>query len=199
MQHWMKKIFVVLITILTLGAYVPPIYLDANADTETDEVAPASSNDVAPESAIEEKHDDSNDAPESEDDMVRAITDQAKAQTFAKLGPRIVNQVEDEFMTKILPSIEEVVNQVLVEAGEESLPYYGITEKPSSGYGEKIFDIYDARTNKDIVRFHVRRDNRPQEGYWFNFHYHLSNDGFEKHHQIGEVYWDKNTPPKWMA
>src|SRR5699024_12744030 len=87
----------------------------------------------------------------------------------------------------ILPEIENVITHMLTDMEDEA-PYIGITEKPSTGYGERIFNIYDYRTQRDIARFDVRRDNRPQDGYWFNFHYHLGDDNFEKHYEIGEIY-----------
>lgn len=96
--------------------------------------------------------------------------------------------------SEILPKIEEVVTDLLVNAGDEEVPYLEITEEPTAGYGEKIFNVYNQRTKEEIARFHVRRDKRPGEGYWFNFHYHLKDDQFVKHHQIGEVFWEKNTP-----
>src|SRR5699024_9546688 len=130
--------------------------------------------------------------------IVKAITDQAKEQTLTKFGPKITNQVETEFTMAILPIMEEVITDLLAQK-EDELLFLGVTESPTKGYGEKIFNIYDYRTNKDIARFDVRRDNRPQDGYWFNFHYHLCDDNFETHHEIGEIYWDKNTPPKWMS
>src|SRR5690625_2926285 len=99
----------------------------------------------------------------------------------------------------ILPTMEEALQHILTDIGEEDATYIGITEQLSTGYGEKIFHVYDYRTKNDIARFHVRRDNRPLEGYWFNFHYHLYDDNFEKHYEIGEIYWDKNIPPKWMS
>ncbi|WP_310794657.1 YpjP family protein, partial [Bacillus safensis] len=24
-------------------------------------------------------------------------------------------------------------------------------------------------------------------------------DGFQTHHELGNIYWDKNTPPSWMS
>ncbi|HLQ71498.1 MAG TPA: YpjP family protein, partial [Bacillota bacterium] len=132
-------------------------------------------------------------------DYVQLLTDKAIEQTIAKLGPKITEKVEDDFMESILPAMESVLETVLTEAGEDALPYYAITEEPAKGVGERIFHVYDFHNEKDVARFDVRRDNRPQEGYWFNFHYHLSADNFEYHHEIGEIYWNKNMPPKWMS
>lgn len=80
-----------------------------------------------------------------------------------------------------------------------NVKYIEIVENTNPGYGEKIFDLYDMRDGKALAKFHVRRENRPLDGYWFNFHYHEQLDNYETHHTIGEVYWSKNTPPKWMS
>lgn len=204
MKLWMRKVTVVLVTIMTLGLYVPPIHINTNAEDNKETVSPeADVTNAVFTSVAEETEEVETDSSDGEaltnDYFVSVLTEKAKEQTITKLGPKIVSQVDDEFTTEILPNIEEVVHMILADSEEEDLPYYGITESPSRGLGERIFNLYDYRTNEDIARFHVRRDNRPQEGYWFNFHYHLNDDGFEEHHQIGEIYWDKNIPPKWMA
>ncbi len=62
-----------------------------------------------------------------------------------------------------------------------------------------MFNIYDEQTGKDLIRFHVRTENRPGEGYYYNFHYHTAEDQFATHHNLGDVYWSKNTPPKWLS
>ncbi|WP_186576009.1 YpjP family protein [Aquibacillus kalidii] len=195
MRLWLKKISVVLITFMTLGIYIPPTYLEASVDNEE---LVSTENDTSDRFLEDDIDTDDVEEINLNDQYISTITEQAKLQTVSKLGPKITKQVEDEFTTLILPNIEAVVKSILEEA-EEEVPYFAITEQPSSGYGEKIFNIYNYRTKQDIARFHVRRVNRPQEGYYFNFHYHVSTDGFEEHHDIGEIYWDKNTPPKWMS
>lgn len=211
MKLWIRKISVILITIMTLGMYVPPSFIDVEAEEgnkalseETNpnentaedeaEVPPVSEPDVPAPTLVSEPEEEA-----TSDRLINRLTEKAKEQSIEKLGPRIVAQVENDFTAEILPKIEESLEMILTEAGEEHLPYYGITEHPADGVGEKIFNVYDYRTRKDIARFHVRRDNRPLEGYWFNFHYHVSKDGFENHHEIGEIYWDKNIPPQWMS
>ncbi|MGY0694924.1 YpjP family protein [Virgibacillus sp. FSP13] len=203
MKRWMRKVSVVLIAIMTLGLYVPPTYLNTNAEENNEAVSPDAdvNQDVLTSVSDEDEIDLSptNNDDNFERDYVDIITEKAKEQTITKLGPRIVGQVEDDFEAEILPHMESVLEIIMDKAGVDNAPYLAITEHPSQGSGEKIFNIYDERTKKDVAKFHVRRDNRPLEGYWFNFHYHLSNDNFEMHHEIGEIYWDKNTPPKWMA
>lgn len=201
MKIWLKKISVILITIMTLGLYVPPTTLNAETEENKDSVSSkANINDDAIISTPEIQEEKLEIRPYDDNDyFIGILTEKATEQVVTKLGPKIVEKVEDEFMETILPNLEDVLKTVLTDMGEEMLPYYGITEQPSRGLGEKIFHVYNYQTNEDVARFHVRRDNRPLEGYWFNFHYHLSKDDFEEHHEIGEIYWDKNIPPRWMS
>ncbi len=184
---------------MTLGMFIPPTYLDASSEAE-DFISSSDSNDSLPPDA-EDEFDFEEDLADDEsiDDVIERITEEAKEQTLRKLGPKIAKQVEPDVLSAIMPNIEDVINELIEQAGEEKIPYFTVSEQPSSGYGERIFNIFDNETNEDVAKFHVRRDNRPRDGYWFNFHYHLSQDGFEKHHQLGEIYWDKNMPPKWMS
>lgn len=199
MKLWMRKITVVLVTIMTLGLYVPPLSLDVDAEENKDALASNPDSFDGATLTVTEIAEDEIIPDNDEDYFIETLTEKAKEQTITKLGPRIAEQIDNEFFDDILHNMEDVVQSVLVDAGEDASEYIGITEHPSKGFGEKIFNIYDYRTHKDVARFHVRRDNRPLEGYWFNFHYHLSNDGFEEHHVIGEIFWDKNVPPKWMS
>jgi len=219
MKEWLRKLFVIFVTILTLGFYIPPLYSNTDADDNENAFSSKENVDEDQVSAVDtftrttqaefdsrihddstthvvERTDDQQLLPE--DYIIQDLTEKAKEQALMKLGPRIFEQVEDEFIDEILPNIEAVLVSYLQEAKDE-LPYFSITEQPTSGLGERIFHIYDHRTEEDVIRFHVRRENRPLEGYWFNFHYHVSDDNFEKHYDIGEIYWDKNIPPKWMS
>ncbi|MBB5172605.1 YpjP family protein [Texcoconibacillus texcoconensis] len=209
MKLWLKKISVVLITLMTVGMYIPPTYLDGNAESskavsdseDQGEALAAEPNAVNTEesldedSSIEEAFADL----DSNTYVIDALSEQAVDYTMAKLGPKIIEKVEDDVMTTILPNIEEVLEMLLHEEDPEKLKYLSISELGSSPYGEKIFHLYDDLSEEEIAMFHVRRDKKPKDGYWFNFHYHLSDDDFEEHYNIGDVYWDKNTPPKWMS
>ncbi|WP_138419101.1 YpjP family protein [Aquibacillus sediminis] len=201
MKIWIRKIFVVLIACMTLGLYIPSIPIETDADSKEVDTSKADANNdfLNKDQQIHAKQFEVSEPEIDNDYLVNALSEKAKEQAYSKLGPRIAERVEVDFMNDILPNLEEALQIVLKDAGEEKVPYFEITEEPQQGYGERIFNIYDYRTNEDIARFHVRRDNRPLEGYWFNFHYHLSKDQFEEHHEIGEIYWDKNTPPKWMS
>ncbi|MFA9555760.1 YpjP family protein [Evansella sp. AB-rgal1] len=213
MKLWFKKISVILITFMTLGVFIPPTYLDAHGDNK--EYSSNSNSNIGEQdlssytednftSNLEEELDFSNSYVGSEEYdtseyYIDFLTDLAKEQMVTKLGPKIITQVEEDLINNIMPNMEDVVKSILAEAGEEDIQNFSISEQPARGYGEKIFNIYNQKTNKEVARFDVRRDIRPKDGYWFNFHYHLSDDDFETHHELGEVYWDKNTPPKWMS
>ncbi|MDY0394390.1 YpjP family protein [Virgibacillus halophilus] len=205
MKLWLRKIAVSLVAIVTLGLYVPPLHMGAEAENDKNTFTSKANDSERQAALVAVKEEDEQSSPHfstkdkfDKDEYIHSLTDLAKKQAVNKLGPKIASQVEDEFTTIILPTMETVLQSVLEEADDE-VAYYAITQQPASGMSERIFHVYDERNEKDVARFHVRRDNRPMEGYWFNFHYHLSNDNFEKHHEIGEIYWDKNMPPKWMA
>ncbi|QSS99338.1 YpjP family protein [Pontibacillus sp. ALD_SL1] len=208
MKRWVRKTFTILTAIVTLGLYVPPTTLDADA-TEKNKA-------FSPKENIEEKKASSTNATDSDhfldlpdlsEDVPRLDPEQylsnlgevAKEQTIAKLGPRIVEKIDPVFMDDTLNNVENEVRYVMENVDEHEISNYAITLDPAPGYGEKIFHVYNSITNAELARFDVRRDNRPGEGYWFNFHYHVSEDQFEKHYAIVDLYWDKNTPPKWMS
>lgn len=205
MKLWMRKTIVILIAIMTLGMYVPPVSPNAEPSENKDISSASNPTDkdeftkVAEiedhESAFDDLVFDSGD----EYDYLDSLLMKAQEQTITKLGPKIASQIEDEFTVNIFPVMEEILTTMIEDAGKDAAPYFAITESPSSGIGERIFNVYDERNKKDVAKFHVRRENRPLEGYWFNFHYHLFEDNFEKHYEIGDIYWDKNTPPKWMS
>jgi hypothetical protein len=195
MRLWLKKLSVVLITFMTFGTFIPPTYLDGKAsdlevivnETENSQIKQTTELTINKEQV------------DVHEQFVSYVSYQAKVQSLQKFGPKITKVVGDEFLNVILPNIEMVINNLANKANEEDLLRFEVTESPASGYGEKIFHIYDQQTNKDVARFHVSRINHPTEGYSFNFHYHLQDDKYERHYNLGEIYWDKNTPPKWTS
>ncbi|SEO15604.1 YpjP-like protein [Amphibacillus marinus] len=196
MKLWLKKLFVTTVAILTLGIYVPP--LDVDAESTVDNKA------IGSERAQSEKttellfnHAPVIDAQASADsltDPVEACRLQARELTLTKLGPKILNQVDQQVIEEILPHIEYVINEIVDEPTD-----FQLIGQHHAGYGERIFDLYSEKDDQIVAKFHVRREKRPLDGYWFNFHYHMQDDEFEAHYPIGEVYWSKNTPPKWMS
>jgi hypothetical protein len=204
MKLWMRRLTIIMMSIMTLGAYIPPLDWNDNSGEngaglpDKQENPAGSAFDSITDSSIEEIDEEIEDLW-SLDEYIDDMTAQAREQMMTKLGPKILSRVEEDITEDILPQMEEVISSIYEQSGEEAVPNLSITEQPAGGYGERIFHIYDEEAATDVVRFHVRRDMKPKQGYYFNFHYHLKDDGFEEHHELGDIYWDKNTPPKWMT
>lgn len=195
MPKWLQKSFVVLVTILTFGLVTPPqtfLYNQASADKPTREDSVKAETTFTQIDEITEEEPDSN-------QIIESWLTEAEELSYIKFGSRIKPVIEDEFKQVILPNIHKAIEEVAVQYPEEKLAYLELSEVPTGGNSEKIFHLYSKESNKDIIRFHVRKDHPPHSGYWFNFHYHTSDDNFEAHHELGSIYWDTNTPPKWMS
>ncbi|MET3574909.1 YpjP family protein [Bhargavaea ullalensis] len=192
MKKWIQKSLMVGVALLTLG-FIPPSHemwdsiLDDKGHREISGSAVHAEVLQKPEMLAEEP---------SFTDMAKVA---AKDQAFEKFGNRIGPVISDEFESVILPKIEEAIDMTLVTLGPDAVRDLAITERPAGGYSEKIFHIFDRETGKDVIRFHVRTDKRPLDGYYFNFHYHTAEDGFSRHIALGDIYWSKNTPPKWLS
>nr|WP_088006295.1 YpjP family protein [Indiicoccus explosivorum] len=123
----------------------------------------------------------------------------AEQQAHIKFGSRIGPVIGPDFDRQIFPKMQEVIQEQLTFLDSESLKRLAVSENPSGNYSEKIFHIFDEETGDDVIRFHVRTEKRPLEGYSFNFHYHTAEDGFQTHYTVGDIFWSKNTPPKWLS
>jgi hypothetical protein len=196
MPKWLRKSLVVMITVLSFGMVTPS--------------QAAWLEELSQESGL--KRDIVESKPQNDDQNLNSIANiptreqfideilvQAESYAYQKFGSKIKPVIEDEFKEVILPEIEKIIEEVTLKIPEQNLQYLNISEFPSGGLSERIFHIQNELNGEDIIRFHVRRDNPPQQGYWFNFHYHTYLDGFQNHHTIGSIYWNKNTPPKWMS
>ncbi|MDN3016792.1 YpjP family protein [Paenibacillus sp. BSR1-1] len=197
MKKWLRKSLFVTVSILTFGLVTPTQLMNSvngNSLSERDVFeSPSGTNSFSQTTAyLEESEFD-------RDKFMQNLLKQAELQSYQKFGSKIKPVIEDEFREIILPNIEIALNQTADQFPEEDLKNLAITEHPGTGHSEKIFNIKNAIDGKDILRFHVRRDNPPQAGYWFNFHYHTHHDEFQNHYELGSIYWDKNTPPKWMS
>lgn len=195
MPNWLRKSFVVLVTILTFGLVTPS---QAFLYENTNQLKASRASDVENSEKGAELAEEENSNFDKED-FVRQMLTIAEAQSYEKFGTKIGPVIEDEFNEVILPEIEKAIQEVAVQFPEESLAQLKVTETPGGGLSEKIFHITNSMTDEDVIRFHVRRDHPPQQGYWFNFHYHTHHDQFQAHHELGSIYWNKNTPPKWMS
>jgi len=198
MPKWLRKSFVILVTILTFGLVTPSqasLIEHSNVDkTPKKDIVEDEKSEINSTAVIIEDTGYLN-----KDDFIKKILDEAESQSFTKFGQRIKPVIENEFADVILPNIELAIQNVAEQFPEEELNYLRVSERPGAGHSEKIFNIMNEKTKEDIIRFHVRRDNPPKQGYWFNFHYHTHHDNFQTHHDLGMIYWDKNTPPKWMS
>lgn len=193
--NWLKKSFVVLVTILTFGLVTPSdFHWLAQAESGKSPKKDSVQNADTPflHNATPYKSE-----PLNRELFVKEMLKKAERNSYMKFGDKINVRIGNEFKEVILPKMEETIDQIATQFPEEELIQLVVSEKPAAGRGEKIFHIYNENTNEDIIRFHVRQENPPQEGYWFNFHYHTYHDKFVTHYELGMLYWDKNTPPKW--
>lgn len=196
MAVWFRKSLVILVSVLTFGLVTP---------TDLAWLADADSLKESKKGIVEEEHVPypSDQQPSELADrfnrktFISDIVDKAEENAYVKFGEKINPKIGDEFKIVILPKIEETINTIANQFPDEKLKQLTITEQPSAGRAEKIFHIFDTLSGNDIIRFHVRQENPPLEGYWFNFHYHTYHDSFATHYDIGKIYWDKNTPPQW--
>lgn len=203
MPKWFRKLLVLSITILTFGLVSPPQILVYGEDKAPKRDAIVTGSEELRDLETVVKLEDTRlveETPLSEkEENIRRLLQGAEEKSFVKFGCRIKPVIEDEFKEIILPNIEKAIQLSAARYEDENFRNLQIMEEPSGGYSEKIFHITDSRTNKDVIRFHVRKDHPPQEGYWFNFHYHTAHDHFQTHYDLGSIYWDKNTPPKWLS
>jgi hypothetical protein len=192
MNKWIRKSAVVLVSILTFGLITPSqlinnINAEKPNERDTVESAPSRQPSYFEETRL------------SKEEILVELFKQAELQSYHKFGTRIKPVIENEFKEIIMPNIEKAIQESAAQFPTEDLLNLAITESPGKGQSEKIFNIKNRDTNTDVLRFHVRRDNPPQAGFWFNFHYHTYHDDFQSHHELGSIYWAKNTPPKWMS
>ncbi|CAH0274529.1 hypothetical protein SRABI96_03790 [Peribacillus sp. Bi96] len=195
---WFRKSLIILVSVLTFGLVTPS---DLAWLAEADSLKDAKKGLVEEEGSAYRA---SQKPTELEDEFDReeflsGILDKAEENAFMKFGDKIKPKIGDEFKMAIFPKVEEAITEMAAQFPDEKLQQLTITEQPSAGRAEKIFHIYDSTSGKDIIRFHVRQENPPLEGYWFNFHYHTYHDSFATHYDIGKIYWDKNTPPEWTS
>ncbi|WML25874.1 YpjP family protein [Neobacillus sp. OS1-33] len=197
MNNWLRKILFVLVSVLTFGLVTPTQLINTvNAENLADRDAFEA---PSTESTFGQTNTFIEDSKFDKEKFIGELIKQAELQSYQKFGTRIKPVIENEFREIILPNIEKALEEVAVQFPEEDLKNLTISEQPGAGLSEKIFNVNNRVFGKDILRFHVRRDNPPQAGYWFNFHYHTYHDQFQSHHELGSIYWAKNTPPKWMS
>ena len=202
MPKWLQKSLVVLITVLTFGLVTPPQTLfleklDVDKSLERDTRDENTSDLIVEQSFVEDVKEDYLQVDKQK--WVQLLMKEAENHALTKFGQKIKPVIEDEFRQVILPNVEKAITLVAEQYPDEDLANLAMSEVPGRGMSEKIFHITDINKGSDVIRFHVRRDHPPLQGYWFNFHYHTYHDKFQEHHDLGAIYWAKNTPPKWMS
>lgn len=198
MKKGFQKLLVSAVAILTLGFITPSHAIWENLlEHNTNHKTQLSKQSTTTKNYIDIGYQDSEVAD------LNAFSDnvllKAKEQAYIKFGSKIGPEIGDEFNNIIFPKIEEAIHMTLENVDQQDIKNLAITEKPSGDYSEKMFHIYNTTTRKDVIRFHVRTENRPFDGYYYNFHYHTYTDKFASHYSLGEIYWSKNTPPKWLS
>jgi hypothetical protein len=198
MPKWLRKSLVVMITVLSFGMVTPSqaAWLEELGQDSGIKRDVLESDSQSPDHNVDRV---GIRVLPSREEILGDFVSQAENYAYQKFGTKIKPVIEDEFKEVILPEIEKAIDEMTLQFPENNLPYLTISEFPSGGISERIFHISNQLTGEDLIRFHVRRDNPPQEGYWFNFHYHTYVDGFQEHHTLGTIFWAKNTPPKWMS
>src|SRR5699024_2483467 len=148
MKLWLRKISVILITIMTLGLYVPTAILNVEADENKDSFSSKediNNDSVHPVSEVQEAEIDYHVDYETFDDdyYLNRLTEKATEQVVTKLGPKIGQRVEDDVLETILPNIEDVLKTVLTDSDHDTLPYYGITEERSEEHTSELQSRFD--------------------------------------------------------
>jgi len=195
MKSWIQKTLVIAVALLTFGAISPNHTIWENILDER----PVQKSIATTHTQLTYAVDLSEVKPITSPSVIEGAVSQAKEQSLVKFGSRVGPVIAHEFDTVIFPKIQEAIEMTLLEMDNDRLQSFAISENPSGAHSEKIFHIFDTITGSDIIRFHVRTDRKPQDGYYFNFHYHTASDHFIKHYTLGDIYWSKNMPPKWLS
>lgn len=189
MKKWFQKSIIITVALLTFGLISPSHFIwEQILDNKSPSRAISS-----------DAHDYEQVTLTDKSFVYENMADAAKEQAYIKFGNRIGPVIQHEFDDVIFPKMQEAIDMTIAKASDQEITRLSISEQPSGDYHEKIFNIYNDSTKKDLIRFHVRTDKKPQEGYYFNFHYHLAEDKYSKHYVLGDIYWSKNTPPKWLS
>ncbi|TSB46977.1 YpjP family protein [Alkalicoccobacillus porphyridii] len=212
MIAWMKRLFLVASAILTLGlvdfeepAQTLSLFTATKSSDEPkdnksfvykiDESDYALFHSVLPASVTQYVHYDDEQARL----LAKSLAILAKEQGFHKFGEVISDRIGRDFERTVLTSLEPVLARLVTDLSVDQQRQIDVTEQPSSKKGEKILHVFSKETGEDMLRFHVRRDQPPKQGHWFNFHYHIASDNYEHHYPLATIYWGKDVPPSWSA
>ena len=194
-MKWLQKLLIGLVACLTFGIITPTHDIWNSLQNKDD------ARQIGPSVEAEDYYFDLAESEEDEksESLEEVFVVRAQELAYEKFGTKIAPVIASEFDEVIFPKIDEVIRQTVNASNETMKSQLAISDKPAGNYSEKIFNVYDEENRKDLVRFHVRTDKRPQDGYYFNFHYHTADDDYIKHYSIGDIYWSKDTPPKWLT
>ncbi|TDQ41458.1 YpjP family protein [Aureibacillus halotolerans] len=215
MKLWMRKTFVVLVTMATFGTVAPPgiasendesngdvpkrpHYVKATEKTDVHRFADSQSVVFFPDPLDwQETASSINQRDELIETFVSYATTHATNVSVEKFGDDIQAKVGAPFQQEVVPGLRLVFETFANGMDDQSIKNLLFTSVPAGGTGEKIFHLYHGETGEDLFRFHVRRDHPPKEGYFFNFHYHTHHDDFQAHYEVASIPWGYNTPPAW--
>ncbi|NEU31215.1 hypothetical protein GN156_10525 [bacterium LRH843] len=211
MFRWMKRGIVISSALLTIGLF-EPVELVNVIHAEEPQKAQDEKNDNA---LIYKVNEDSYElfhevlpakidhyihrSVSSADILNSFILKEAYRESMNKFGETIGKKIGQPFEEMILPQLDAELREVTNTLADDDWSNLKISSSPGGGFGEKILHVYNESTGEDIFRFHVRRDQPPNQGYYFNFHYHTYLDQHEKHHDLGTIFWGKDMPPKWSG
>jgi len=200
MKKWLQKTLIVTVAFLTFGAISPSHEFWTNLQEKEGANPGLHPGTPSDDFRVEVAERDFEPMPLEEPPSIETtLISSAKELSYMKFGSKIGPVIQDEFDEVIFPKIEEAIQMTLANSDDVHKRRLAISERPAGNYSEKIFHVFDMDARKDLIRFHVRTEKRPLEGYYFNFHYHVAHDGFAAHYAIGDIYWSKNTPPKWLS
>lgn len=198
MKKWMQKSLMIAVAFLTLGLITPAHEIWDHLDQPKPKNSEVGSNTLTQTIELVSTPEHLEVIPETIDTRSTLLM-AAKEQSYIKFGMRIAPKISDEFDQYIYPKMQEAIDMTLARLDDGTAKSLVVSEKPSGDYAEKIFNIYNVANGQDMIRFHVRTENRPFDGYYYNFHYHTADDEFVTHYDLGEIYWSKDTPPKWLS
>src|SRR5699024_191959 len=120
MKIWMKKLTVLLVTIFTLGLYVPPISIDADVDKlDKSEIEPRENHSNSTEDqeiVIEDYSAEVVVNPEESNRLyLQELNQLAKDQLVEKLGTKIEKKIDIELEEVIFPNLETVLDHLYAE------------------------------------------------------------------------------------
>ncbi|AQQ55093.1 YpjP family protein [Planococcus lenghuensis] len=196
MKNWWQKSLVITVALATFGVISPNHAIWENFLDEKEPSKVASADYVSP---YEAEWADPSKYWVTDEMIVESMHQSAEEQSYVKFGSRIGPVIRPDFDTVIFPKIQQAIDEYTAFLDSQHLRRLSVSENPSGNHSEKIFHIYDSESGEDLLRFHVRTEKKPLEGYSFNFHYHAAADNFESHHSVGDIFWSKNTPPKWLS